>query len=111
MQLKDFIKTTLVDISEAVYEAKNQVADKTAIASGFLEGEFQQATHIEFDIAVTAKDEENNKLEGNGNIGAKIIEVINANASVGKKSEQNSATEHSSRISFKVPIHFGAKLK
>ncbi len=109
MKLKDFVKTTLVEIVEGVKEAQEVVAhtfsgaminppiesNETAKRTGthvYLES---QVKDIHFDVAVAAREEASMKPGG----GISIV-VLKAGVE-GEVSYENTAVN---RIRFKVPI-------
>ena len=82
MDLKDFVKEVLKNITEAVEESKNDKFSFALIDSTD-EG-------ISFDLAITLKE------NANGKIGAEIFSVL------GAKAEGGISQEKVNRISFKV---------
>ena len=88
MDIEDFVKSTLEQITQAV--SKNDSGGNFKYHVDFKEG-------IAFDLAVTVS--ENNKKESGVGGGAKIS-IVNVNGGKGSSSEQ--AKETSSRIKFKV---------
>lgn len=114
MELKDFIRESLVQISQGIEEANEVLKDSTAMVnpnnvyvnSGDRQnyGRLDEAQKynrivevVEFDVAVTARDEN----EAGGRFGIKVG-VIELGAN-GKQTESNKAE---SRIKFKVPMVF-----
>src|SRR5215472_2249160 len=111
MQLKDFIRDTLVQIVDGVIEAQGQVKQKGAIVApdtsrGVLEQSKPKSgftvtkhghhlTFVEFDVALTEADSTATK----GGIGV-LFGAINL-GSAGESSERTSSL---SRIKFEVPI-------
>ena len=91
MKLDEYVKQTLLDITNGVNAAKKE--SSLWIAPGYVDGEkVFSAQLINFDIAVTV-----NK-EGGGGIQVWSFGELNAKGS----------SEHSNRISFSVPIYFQA---
>ena len=91
MKLDEFVKQTLLDITNAVADA--QAESKLYIAPGTVEGQkVVSPQSVQFDIAVTT-----NK-EGGG--GISILSFGEAKASL--------SSEVSNRISFSVPVYFQA---
>ena len=107
MELKEFIKIALVDVVEAVSEARESLGNNSDCicppsGSVYIEkaklvrdanGLYLQ--EIYFDIAVTTENVSNN----NGKAGIKVYGV---EAGIGKNSETTNATI--SRVKFQVPI-------
>ena len=91
MKLDEYVKQTLLDITEGVSAA--QAVSKHWIAPGYVDGEkVFQAQLVSFDIGVTVSKE-----AGGG------IQVW----SFGDLKAKGTA-EHTNRISFSVPIYFQA---
>jgi hypothetical protein len=107
MELKDFIKETLVEIIRGVSEAQsdiletgayihpmiNRTNDKYAVAN--YGGRVYTIYDVDFDIAVTASDSSGSK----GGIG-----VFLGSVGIGAKGESNESNVTQNRIKFKVPI-------
>jgi hypothetical protein len=98
MEIKDFIKTTLTQLSEALKETSSDLGKNIKLTNTVL----RTAGHgnyglIEFDLAVEAKDVNT----AGGKAGIKIA-VVEAN--LGKDSELTSSSI--SRIRFKVEADF-----
>ncbi len=108
MELKDFIKSTLVQLSKGIEEAKKELGDDTKfktiinpLTAGYgkvsVEGGFNQIQEIEFDIALIVEQ----KSGGKAGIGV-LASIITAGAS--KSTDDTHSETH--RIKFKVPIKF-----
>ena len=109
MELQEFIKNTLVQVSKGVEDAKIELGEKiigkTIINPepykhlSFAEegGVIKRVEEIEFDIALIVEQ----KTEGKAGIGV-LASIITAGASK-SSGDINSATH---RIKFKVPIKF-----
>jgi hypothetical protein len=113
MNLDEFIKTVIVDISKGVESAKNTLAASKnkicpSMGSAFAEkfgaklnnfdGMYYQ--EIQFDVAVT--------VESKGDAGAKAgIKVCGIEANVGGTVSSNSSTV--SRVKFHVPLGLSSK--
>ena len=98
MDVKDFIKTTLREISEALTESKSELGKKISLTNVALRKESQgNYGLIDFDLAVEAKIIENN---GKG-AGVKISVV---EARLGKDKETTVGSL--SRIKFTVEANF-----
>lgn len=111
MELKEFIKTALIEIVEGVSEA-SQVAGKhgAAVGSTKLYGYLKEAkvvtdeegtpvSQVDFDIALT----EAKKSNTNGGIGVNLGGI-----KLGTDGASHAENESSSRIKFSVPIIFSA---
>lgn len=115
MNLRDFVRETLVDIALAINEAKIEVKDFVAIVPGTVDGErVDDRMNVNFDIAVTVS--EKNSVSKNGTHDAKAeIKVMGASlgGGVGKESANESINqkENVSRIQFEIPINLTANYK
>lgn len=98
MDIKDFIKTTLKELSEAISESKQELGKKVSLTNTTLRtksmGDYGL---IDFDLAVEAKTTENT---GKG-AGLKISVV---EAKIGKDKELTSSSV--SRIKFTIEADF-----
>jgi hypothetical protein len=105
MELKDFIKTAITDITEAVSELKGSLDNGTVINPTIMQGEHGKSVLVEnevrvierlnFDIAVTATE----VTELNGKVKAGISVF---GAKVGAENEER--VENVSRITFSIPL-------
>lgn len=105
MELKDFIKHTLTEITNGVKEAQEEIKDTGAyinpegfhsgenLRSGF-EGEYRHVQKVKMSIGVNVV--ENSEIKG----GAGIISVLSLGIN-GKVSDVNTFTN---RIEFEIPI-------
>lgn len=107
MELKEFIKTAITDITDAVRELQdeldngaivnptlpNSIVSKTLIVSD----EVKPIEQLSFDVAVTASEESG--IDGQAKAGISIF-----GAKIG--SATSSKTENVSRISFVIPVVF-----
>ena len=100
MDLKEFIRQSLLDISEGLHEANEEYKKGSKSGSNvFLllpSGPKNDARGVKFDLAVTTKSESG--TGGKAGINIKIVEL-----STGGQSQ--SAKENISRISFTVAIN------
>lgn len=105
MELKDFIKQTLTEITNGVKEAQEEIKDSGAYINpgGFHRGEnldleyanqFRHVQKVKMSVAVNAV--ENSEIKGK----AGIISVLSLGVS-GKVSDVNTVTN---RIEFEIPI-------
>ena len=120
MELKDFISSTIEEISRGILTASVQLKDTNAIVSphdfmiysqesqafgrtknpnipDHVEGETRVVQKIDFDIAVTVDDSDK------ANAGAKISVL---SIGIGAGVETTSKTGTNSRIQFSVPVVF-----
>jgi len=89
MKLDEFVKQTLLDITNAVYEAKNE--SFISIAPGRFMGEIiPEPQMVNFEVAVTTSKE--------GKAGISVWSAANTQGSL--------SSEHVNKISFSVPIYF-----
>jgi len=96
MELKEFIKSVLVDICAAVYEARNSVKE-SSIAPGNINGErVENGQLVNFEISVSVSD----AIEGSGN---GKIQVLSLGANAGAK--VNKEMMNVNKISFQVPVY------
>ncbi len=105
MELKDFIKTAITDITEAVSELKGGLNNGAVINPTIMQGEHGKSVLVDnevrmierlnFDIAVTASE----VTELNGKVKAGISVF---GAKVGAENEER--VENVSRITFSIPI-------
>lgn len=109
MELKDFIKTAITDITEAVCELQSQL-NNGAIVNPTLPNQNTMRTlkvgedicpieNLTFDIAVTVT--ETSGTDSSANAGISIL-----GAKIG--AESSARTENVSRLSFSIPIVFPA---
>jgi hypothetical protein len=78
--LKDFVRQVLLDITEAVQDAKNK--SPVAIAPGAIEKVAQNKPQlVEFDISISSQTKSSSKTKGGGS--ATMVSIIRAN--VGKE--------------------------
>lgn len=109
MELKDFIKTAITDITEAISELQSELNNGTVINPTLGYGDYGKAVivkagaaaieHLSFDVAVTVS--EHSGLDGRVKAGINIL---------GTKieTETNTKTENVSRLSFSIPIVYPA---
>lgn len=110
MELKEFIKTALTDITDAVSELQQELQNG-AIISPSMPNSIANVTvkdpqnekinrsisKIDFDVAITIGTSD--KMEGGGKLGIQIF-----SAKIGGGNEAH--TENVSRITFSIPIVF-----
>lgn len=108
MDIKDFVKESLIQIAESINEVNKELGERsTYIPSGDINGEGvlftvikgKETRHflkIEFDLAVTVSQEQN--TSGGGGLS------IASFANMGVKSEDKDGKEEISRIKFMIPM-------
>ena len=105
MELKEFIKTAITDITEAVSELQEELKNGTIVNPSLTQGEHGKSLvednevrmmeRLNFDIAVTAT--EATELNGNAKVG---ISVFGAKIGTGNAEK----TENVSRLTFSIPL-------
>lgn len=105
MELKEFIKTAITDITEAVSELQEELRNGTIVNPSLTQGEHGKSLVVDnevrmierlnFDIAVTAT--EATELNANAKAGISVF-----GAKVG--AENNERTENVSRLTFSLPL-------
>lgn len=105
MELKEFIKAAITDITEAVSELQEELKNGTIVNPSLTQGEYEKTLLVDnevrmmerlnFDIAVTATE----ATEFNGNAKAGIS-VFGANVGA----ENKERTENVSRLTFSLPL-------
>lgn len=105
MELKEFIKTAITDITEAVSELQEELKNGTIVNPSLRQGEngkslvvdneVRMIERLNFDIAVTAT--EATELNGNAKAGISVF-----GAKVGAENKER--TENVSRLTFSLPL-------
>ena len=108
MELKEFIKTAVSDITNAVSELQNELSNgaiicpsmPNAISNGTIidpenKNCNRQISKIDFDVAITVGSSD--KTEAGGGLGIQIL-----SAKIGSDNEEH--TENVSRITFSIPV-------
>ena len=101
MELKEFIKTAITDITEAVSELQEELKNGTIVNPSLTQGEHGKSLVVDmmerlnFDIAVTAT--EATELNGNAKAG---ISVFGAKV----EAENAEKMENVSRLTFSIPL-------
>lgn len=105
MELKEFIKTAITDITEAVSELQEELKNGTIVNPSLTQGEHGKSLVVDnevrmmerlnFDIAVTAT--EATELNGNAKAGISVF-----GAKVGAENKER--TENVSRLTFSLPL-------
>lgn len=106
LALKDFIKETIKNIADGIYEAKEELYEKhqnCIIAPSTVNGNYVANEQlIKFDIAITSS--KTNLKSANGKIGINV-----ANVSLDGNLENSKI--NSNRIQFEVPFYAQSLLK
>ncbi|PWB04387.1 MULTISPECIES: hypothetical protein [Bacteroidales] len=107
MELKEFIKTAITDITEAVSELQSELnngaivnptlPNPIALKTLTVDNEIRPIEQLAFDVAVTAT--EASGIDGSAKAGISIF-----GAKIG--TESSAKTENVSRLTFSVPIVF-----
>lgn len=110
MELKEFIKTALVDIVNAIKEAQIEVIDCATIMpirskshqtfDVEVKGGHEIVSDINFDIAVTVGSKEGAVGDAGG--GIQIAQIFNIGAK--HKEEVENTVQNMSRIKFSIPV-------
>ena len=105
MELKEFIKTAITDITGAVSELQEELKNGAIVNPSLTQGEYGKSLVVDnevrmmerlnFDIAVTAT--EATELNGNAKVG---ISVFGAKIGTGNAEK----TENVSRLTFSIPL-------
>lgn len=90
MEIKEFVKSVLKDVVDAVEETRKDSHRDMHLSSG------KDSETIIFDIAVTAED----TTEGSGRAGIKVYSLIEGGGEISKKAMNSSV----SRIRFSVYV-------
>jgi Trypsin-co-occurring domain 2 len=93
MELKDFIRQTLVEIAEAVAEANKAVTGEPFTVTHHMGDKKEHG--IEFDVAVTAKDDK--QAGGKANLGVAVLGLSTNESTL-------ASSERVSRIKFTVGL-------
>lgn len=108
MELKEFIKTTLADITDAVSELQEELTNGAIVSPSMPtpianitvidpqnDKVYRAISKIDFDVAVTVGGTD--KVEAGGKVGIQIF-----SAKIGGDNEKH--TENVSRITFSIPV-------
>ncbi|MDR0612253.1 MAG: hypothetical protein LBG45_01990 [Dysgonamonadaceae bacterium] len=99
MELKDFIATTIKQITNGLTEGHKYVQENISGS----EGVHNSYTAITFDVAVTTNEEEKDKLGGK----ISVVQIFSGGASI----ENSNTTTNYSRIQFKIRLHINTSNK
>ena len=104
VSLKDFVQQTLLDITNAVNDAKEKAP--LWIAPGSFEDQKQlEPQMIEFSVQVAASEENTNT--GKGELSVPIVTILKA--SVGGEIDSKNGKTTSHTLKFSVPVYFQSK--
>jgi hypothetical protein len=116
MELKEFMKTTIVHIVEGINEANAALTNNTAyVVSSNIQtneslkfttdtyGKKHYVTDLEFDVAINVQTSETKE----GGVGIEVLTVLKAR---GKGSKENTSSSIS-RIKFSIPLAIPTELK
>jgi hypothetical protein len=107
MLLKDFIKETLINITQGVEEA-NQTANRFELSDQVHRGKGINGTNVEFEIGVIITEASSKSKDGKANAGisVKVANLFNAEAGVGGglSNESTEANQNTHNLKFKVFI-------
>ena len=105
MELKNFVKEVLLEITEAVYEAKKEskvpIAPTLHLNKDGSEKPLDEKQDIEFDIGLTAKDSTSESSKKGLGLAISVVK-----AQVGGSNKKTSETNYDHRIKFSVPVYF-----
>ncbi|MDR3558258.1 MAG: hypothetical protein P4L61_01875 [Candidatus Pacebacteria bacterium] len=116
MRLSNFIQETLYEIALGVQSAKLRAQDLVAINPAELNKEVVgEKSYVDFDVTVVVTETKDKKHGGDGSIGGeiKVASIASIKGNAGAKTEHSSSTssEHTQRVSFKVPVYFAAHFR
>jgi hypothetical protein len=116
MKLSQFIQEALWEISAGVTAGAIRSRPFAAIAPAMIDGErVGEKNFVEFDVSLIVTDQAASSVGGEGSLGGEITVAPFAKVSLGVKGdgtrEKNSSQEQSHRVTFKVPIYFGANFR
>lgn len=110
MELKEFIKSTVTQISEAVYELNDELEEHKVIVNPSGNNQISRyiitgyddriVTDIEFDLSLS--------IQENRESGAKIG-VVASIVGIGLNSKDNKMNEAATRVKFSLPVILPAK--
>ena len=99
MELKEFVKNTILDIMDGIKDAQSQ--DKTGATIGYFSHMSANIEFVEFDVALeTIEDKEHNR-----GIAVSFPTLVDTGLFGKKKSRSSEST----RIKFRVPVNYPIK--
>lgn len=106
MELKDFIKAAITDITEAVSDLQGELKNGAVVSPSMpapislktlkQDGKNRLISNVDFDVALTIGNVDT--IEGHAGLG--LLQVFSAKVDGGNESK----TEHISRIRFSIPV-------
>lgn len=125
LTLGDFIKTSLVEIVNAVQEARKLTGGSKSPIGKYIyrseseeDGELETETittgiltenpitEVAFDMAVVISESKSRQVQGSGEVKGEMIFVASAEASVSGEAAREHTNTRESRIKFSVPVGF-----
>ncbi|MFB6453737.1 hypothetical protein ACE38W_00575 [Chitinophaga sp. Hz27] len=99
MDVKDFVKASLLEIFQGIAEAQKEIREKNHPGSiNNTDYTTRQSNNIEFDIAVTVSNSDKKEVDGK----LSIASIFMAGGSLEKASDHNVV----SRIKFSIPVTY-----
>ncbi|MDF1718130.1 MAG: hypothetical protein P1U75_15860 [Antarcticimicrobium sp.] len=101
VSIKDFVKTALVDIGNAVLEAQSET--KIYIAGGHeaTPGHYSPQL-VQFELTIEVNEQTSGDVQG----GVEVPILTIVKASVSADGSKQSASGHTQKVSFAVPVFF-----
>lgn len=99
MELKDFIKQTLLDITMGVDEA-NKIANRFELSSDMHNRTGESGQRVEFDVTVVANESTGSGVKGGINV---------VGLGIGGTTTESDSNEHTQKIKFQVFISESVK--
>ncbi len=96
MELKEFIKQTIIQITDGIREGQ-QYIDENNFGDGVNDKKYKE---VNFDVAVSSNEEETTGVGGKLSVASVF--------SLGGKDEATSTATNTSRIQFKIYLHVKA---
>ena len=97
LTLKDFIKETLTQITEATTEFHTEQGDRAKVLGPQIHAAGKSCVRVDFDVAVTAEE----SSRADGGVAVKVLSVISATGEV----EKTNANSSDSRVSFQLALY------
>lgn len=108
MTLKEFIKTSIIDITSAIKECQDEIKNGTILCPDNVNSESRISTigktlnvsYIDFDVSVSAETVE--EKNSNGCVSLNIVSI--AKLDIGSNDDSTGKETNVSRIKFSIPI-------
>lgn len=110
MELKEFIKQVLVDISEGIEDAQLELRGTAFVAPRRTSGKdsssvytthgYLDVSNVDFDVAVTSESSEKNTDKVSG--GVRVFDFVHLGG--GLKGENSILSQNVSRVKFSIPM-------